>query len=87
LQVLLKAIFLFVVLNVVLALITLYNDLVPGRLRFPYKQESAFYFVGFNAPIYEDYDAMFGAQRINTFIVTQPAGSALPNCWLPKSDS
>jgi hypothetical protein len=72
LRVLLKAIFLFVVLNVVFALInppvgkiTLYNYLVPGRLRFPYEQEPAFYFVGFNAPIYEDYDAMFGAHVIS----------------------
>jgi lysophospholipase L1-like esterase len=72
LRVLLKAIFLFVVVNVVFALInppvgkiTLFNYLVPGRLRFPYEQESAFYFVGFNAPIYEDYDAMFGAHVIS----------------------
>src|SRR5512134_784230 len=72
LRVLLKAIFLFVVLNVVFALInppvgkiTLYNYLVPGRLRFPYEQEPAFYFVGYNAPIYEDYDAMFGAHIIS----------------------
>lgn len=72
LRVLLKAIFLFVVLNIIFALanppvgkITLYNYLVPGRLRFPYEQEPAFYFIGFNAPIYEDYDAMFGAHVIS----------------------
>jgi lysophospholipase L1-like esterase len=72
LRVLLKAILLFVVVNVIFALInppvgkfTLYNYLVPGRLRFPYEQEPAFYFVGFNAPIYEDYDAMFGAHVIS----------------------
>jgi hypothetical protein len=72
LRVLLKAMILFVVLNVVFALInppvgkiTLFNYIVPGRLRFPYEQEPEFYFVGFNAPIYEDYDAMFGAHVIS----------------------
>jgi hypothetical protein len=72
LRVLVKAIFFFVALNVAFALfsppvgkITLYNHIVPGRLRFPYEQESAFYFIGYNAPIYEDYDAMFGAHVIS----------------------
>jgi len=72
LRVLLKATFLFVLLNVAFALadppvgkITLYNYLIPGRLRFPYEQEPAFYFIGYNAPIYEDYDAMFGAHVIS----------------------
>ena len=72
LRVLLKAIFLFALLNVVFALfnppvgkLTLYNHIIPGRLRFPYEQEPAFYFIGYNAPIYEDYDAMFGAHVIS----------------------
>lgn len=72
LRVLVKAIFLFVVLNVVFALVnppvgklTLFNHIIPGRLRFPYEQEPAFYFIGYNAPIYEDYDAMFGAHVIS----------------------
>src|SRR5512147_961336 len=72
LRVLFKAIFLFVLINVVFALvnppvgkITLYNSVVPGRLRFPYEQESKFYRVGYNAPVYEDFDAMFGAHVIS----------------------
>ncbi len=70
--VLLKAIFLFVIVNMVFALmnppvgkLTLYNHIIPGRLRFPYEKEPSFYSVGHNAPIYEDFDAMFGAHVIS----------------------
>ena len=73
LWVLLKAILLFIVLNLIYALLdpavgklTLYNHVVPGRLRFPYEQEPSYYFVGYNAPIYEDFDAMFGAHVISS---------------------
>ena len=66
LQVLLKAAFLFIVLNIIYALVdppvgklSLYNRLLPGRLRFLYEQEPAFYSIGYNAPVYEDFDAMF----------------------------
>src|SRR6185436_12545409 len=72
LRVLLKAIFLFIVVNVIFALVhppvgklSLYNHILPGRLRFPYEQEPAFYFIGYNAPVYEDFDAMFGAHVIS----------------------
>ncbi len=72
LRVFLKAIFLFIAINVVFALvnppvgkITIYNSIVPGRLRFPYEQEPSFYAVGHNAPVYEDFDAMFGAHIIS----------------------
>ena len=72
LRMLLKAVILFAVVNVVFALvnppvgkITIYNSIVPGRLRFPYEKEPAFYFVGYNAPIYEDFDAMFGAHVVS----------------------
>ena len=73
LRVFLKAILLFVVLNALYALLepqvgklSLYNHLIPGRLRFPYEQEPSYYFVGYNAPVYEDFDAMFGAHIIST---------------------
>ncbi|HLO16542.1 MAG TPA: hypothetical protein VK206_17045, partial [Anaerolineales bacterium] len=73
LRVLLKAIFLFIAINIIFAFvnpplgkITLYNHLVPGRVRFPYEQKASFYFVGYNAPVYEDFDAMFGAHLIST---------------------
>jgi hypothetical protein len=72
LRVLLKAILLFVVANILFAALnppvgrlTLYNRFVPGRLRFPYEEEPSFYFVGYNAPIYEDFDAMFGSHVIS----------------------
>ena len=71
-RVLLKASFLFVAFNLIFALLdppvgklTLYNSIVPGRLRFPYEDQPAFYFVGYNAPIYDDFDAMFGAHVIS----------------------
>ncbi len=72
LWVLVKAILLFVLMNVVFALVnppvgklTLYNYIVPGRVRFPYEQEAKFYSAGHNAPVYEDFDAMFGAHMIS----------------------
>jgi hypothetical protein len=73
LRVLLKAILLFIFLNIAYALVdppmgrmSLYNHILPGRLRFPYEQEPSYYFVGYNAPIYEDFDAMFRAHVIST---------------------
>src|SRR5215208_7417242 len=67
-----KAIFLFSAFNILYALLdppigklSIYNHIVPGRVRFPYEQESSFYFVGYNAPIYEDFNAMFGAHIIS----------------------
>src|SRR5918995_1733064 len=72
LRVLLKAILMFIALNVVYAVVdppvgrlSLYNHIVPGRLRFPYEQEPAYYFIGYNAPVYEDFYAMFGAHVIS----------------------
>ncbi|HEX2993856.1 MAG TPA: hypothetical protein VHP14_03475 [Anaerolineales bacterium] len=72
LRVLVKAILLFAALNVAFALvdpplgkITLYNSVIPGRLRFPYEDKAAFYAVGYSVPINEDYDAMFGAHVIS----------------------
>jgi hypothetical protein len=71
LRLLAKAILLFIAANFAFALVdppvgklTMYNSLFPGRLRFPYEQEPEFYFVGFNAPVYEDFDAMFGAHVV-----------------------
>jgi hypothetical protein len=71
LRVLIKAGCLFAALNVAFALlnpplgkITLYNSVVPGRLRFPYEEKPFFYLVGYNAPIFEDFDAMFGTHVI-----------------------
>ena len=73
LRVLLKAILLFIALNVIYAVVdppvgkfSLYNHMVPGRLRFPYEQEPSYYFVGYNAPVYEDFDAMFGAHIVSS---------------------
>ena len=72
LRVLFKAVFLFVAINMIFALanppvgkFTLYNRVFPGRLRFPYEQEPQFYSIGYNAPVYEDFDAMFGAHIIS----------------------
>ncbi|MBN2117078.1 MAG: hypothetical protein JW730_10925 [Anaerolineales bacterium] len=72
LRVLLKAILLFVAANVIFALvkpplgrITLYNSMIPGRLRFPYEEKASFYTVGYSVPINEDFDAMFGSHVIS----------------------
>ena len=72
LRVLLKAIFLFVAINVIFALVnppigklTLYNFIFPGRLRFPYEGKPSFDFVGYDIPVLEDFDAMFGTYVIS----------------------
>jgi len=73
LRVVLKAVLLFIALNVIYAVVdppvgklSLYNHGVPGRLRFPYEQEPSYYYIGYNAPVYEDFDAMFGAHVISS---------------------
>lgn len=72
LRVLLKAVVLFTAFNILFASLnvaagrmTAYNSLFPGRLRFPYEQEPSLYSVGYNAPIFEDFDAMFGSHVIS----------------------
>jgi hypothetical protein len=71
-RVLLKAFLLFVVLNLLFALfnppigkITAYNWLLPGRVRFPYAESPQYDSLGYNAPVIEDFDAMFGAHIIS----------------------
>ncbi len=70
-RVLVKAILLFVVFNLVFAWldpavgkITGYNSLWPGRLRFPYEEAPRYYAEGHNAPVIDDFDAMFGSHVI-----------------------
>jgi hypothetical protein len=77
LRVLLKALVLFVILNVVFALmdppvgkITLYNSILPGRLRFPY-DDTHLPYINYIARVDEDYDAMFGEHLISR---RKPAG-------------
>jgi hypothetical protein len=72
LRMLLKAIVLFVIINLIFALVnpplgklTLYNSLIPGRLRFPYEEKASFYAVGYSVPMNEDFDAMFGSHIIS----------------------
>ncbi len=67
-----KALVLFAALNLLFAVITppigrltIYNSIVPGRVRFPYEQEPQYYLVGYNVPVYEDFDAMFGAHKVS----------------------
>ncbi len=71
-RLMLKVVFLFIGANLIFAWlnppvgkITLYNTIFPGRYRFPYEQEPQYYLAGYNAPIYEDFDAMFGAHVIS----------------------
>lgn len=54
----------FSFINPPIGKLTLYNNLFPGRLRFPYEQEPEFYYSGYNAPVYDDFDAMFGAHVV-----------------------
>lgn len=71
-RVLVKALLLFVVLNLAYALIDPpigkmngYNFLWPGRVRFPYSESPSFYGMSYNASVIEDFDAMFGSHILS----------------------
>jgi hypothetical protein len=71
-RLLFKTAVLFVVFNVIYGLIdppigklTAYNVLWPGRVRFPYAESPAYYQASYNAPVIEDFDAMFGSHVIS----------------------
>jgi hypothetical protein len=71
-RVLIKAAILFATFNLLFAAfnppigkITGYNLLWEGRLRFPYEESPEYYLQGYNAPVIEDFDAMFGAHVIS----------------------
>jgi len=72
LRVLVKAFLFFVLLNLLFAWfdppigkLTAYNWLWPGRLRFPYADSPGYYSLGYNVPVIEDFDAMFGAHILS----------------------
>ena len=72
LRVLVKAFVLFVVFNLLFAWLnppigrlTAYNSLWPGRVRFPYSESPNFYALDYNAPVIQDFDAMFGAHILS----------------------
>jgi hypothetical protein len=78
-RVLVKAMVLFIVFNLLFAVInppvgkiTGYNSLWPGRLRFPFAESPEYYAVSYNAPVIEDFDAMFGAHVLES--ASKPAG-------------
>ena len=71
-RVLVKAAIIFVVLNILYALadppigkLNAYNSIWPGRPRFPYAESPAYYPLSYNAPVIEDFDAMFGSHIIS----------------------
>jgi len=71
-RVLVKAFLFFVAFNLIYALvdppigkINGYNLIWPGRLRFPYSETPAYYGLSHNAPVIEDFDAMFGSHIIS----------------------
>jgi len=71
-RIVIKAAILFVVFNLLFAMfdpaigkISGYNTLWAGRLRFPYEESPAYYLQGYNAPVIEDFDAMFGSHIIS----------------------
>ena len=55
----------FALVNPPIGKITLYNFIFPGRLRFPYEDKPSFDFVGYDIPVLEDFDAMFGTHVIS----------------------
>lgn len=72
LPLLLKAFVLFALSNLVFAgcqpsvgRISLYNGLIPGRLRVPYEREAEYYPLAHTLPVYEDMDAMFASHVIS----------------------
>ena len=72
LRVLIKAILFFVIFNLLFAWLnpplgrlTLYNSIWPGRVRFPYSELPESYSLDHNAPVIQDFDAMFGAHLLS----------------------
>lgn len=71
-RVFVKAAIIFVILNILYALVNppigklnAYNSIWPGRPRFPYAESPAYYPLSYNAPVIEDFDAMFGSHLIS----------------------
>jgi hypothetical protein len=71
LRVLLKAIVIFAVLNLLfvwfnppIGKLTAYNFLWPGRMRFPFAPSPEFQSLSYSAPVFDDFEAMFGAHII-----------------------
>ncbi|MBN1304154.1 MAG: hypothetical protein JXA13_06935 [Anaerolineales bacterium] len=69
--VLIKAVLLFILINVIFAWteppagkLSVYNWLVPGRVRVPYEKTPELFSVGYNSPVFDDFDAMFRATKI-----------------------
>jgi hypothetical protein len=74
LRVLIKALVLFALANFVFAWtepavgkLSIYNWLVPGRLRVPYEREVEYYPIAHTIPVFEDMDAMY-----QSHIISQP---------------
>ena len=72
LRLLVKAIVFFALANLAFAWldlplgkVTIYNWLAPGRVRVPYEQRPEFFALGYNMPIFDDFDAMFGSHAIS----------------------
>jgi hypothetical protein len=70
-RLLLKAMGLFIVFNFAFATLdvpwgklSIYNTIVPGRLRVPYEQQPEYYNFAHNLPVFEDFDAMFASHVI-----------------------
>lgn len=58
---------LFVYFEPAIGKLSIYNWLVPGRLRVPYEREAEYYPVSHIVPVYEDMDAMF-----QSHVISQP---------------
>jgi hypothetical protein len=74
LRVLIKALILFAIVNAVFAWqepavgkLSIYNWLVPGRLRVPYEREVEYYPIAHTIPVFEDMDAMY-----QSHVISQP---------------
>lgn len=72
LRVVIKAMVLFLLFNIVFTVsdlpwgnFSIYNLVVPGRVRVPYEQEAKYYQPAHNLPVFEDFDAMFASHEIS----------------------
>lgn len=71
-RLLLKAVGLFLVFNFAFAALdipwgrlSIYNTIVPGRVRVPYEQQPGYYNFAHNLPVFEDFEAMFASHVIS----------------------
>lgn len=57
--------FAFIAVDIPWSRLSIYNIIVPGRVRVPYEQRAEYYNLAHNLPVFEDFDLMFASHVIS----------------------